>query len=258
MRTANPAFNDQFFNASEVVSSPSQTMTVQGTVYKTGILLFLATLTAIFIWRKFSIAIAGLPAEEALSVGTQAVIPWVIGGGIAGFVLALISMFAKKVVPFTAPLYALAQGLLLGGISAIFEMRYPGIVAPAIGLTFGTLMVMLMAYTTRLIRVTDKFRSGIIMATGAICLVYLVSFALNLFGMSVPYIHSSGLIGIGFSVVVVVIASLNLLLDFDFIEQGAAAGLPRNMEWYGAFALMVTLVWRYLEILRLLAKLRDR
>jgi uncharacterized YccA/Bax inhibitor family protein len=259
-RTANPAFNQNFFNTSEVVASPAQAMTVQGTIYKTALLTAMAMATAIFVWYRFYTAFhtPGLTAEQAVSAAISAAMPWMIGGLIGGLVLGLITAFAQKAAPITAPLYALAEGLFLGGVSAFFELKYPGIVAPAIGLTFGTLMVMLMLFTTRIVRVTDKFRAGILMATGAIALLYLATFILGFFSIEIPYIHGSGPIGIGFSVVVVVIAAANLLLDFDFIEKGAEAGLPRHMEWYGAFALLVTLVWLYLEILRLLAKLRDR
>jgi uncharacterized YccA/Bax inhibitor family protein len=158
----------------------------------------------------------------------------------------------------TGPIYALLEGLFLGGISAIFEARYPGIVIQAVSLTFGTLLVLLVAYTSRVIRPSENFKLGIVAATGGIALIYMASFVLGLFGVSMPYIHDNGLIGIGFSLFVVVIAALNLVLDFDFIENGASQGAPKYMEWYGAFGLMVTLIWLYIEILRLLAKLRSR
>ena len=158
----------------------------------------------------------------------------------------------------TAPIYAILEGLFLGGISAVFESRFPGIVIQAVALTFGVLFCLLAAYTTRLIKVTQNFRLGVVAATGGIVIIYAISFIGGLFGLNVPYIHESGIIGIGFSLFVVVIAALNLVLDFDFIESGVEQGAPKYMEWYAAFGLLVTLVWLYLEILRLLAKLRGR
>jgi uncharacterized YccA/Bax inhibitor family protein len=181
-----------------------------------------------------------------------------LGGLIGGFVMVLITVFKKEWSMVTTPIYALLEGLFLGGISAIFEAQYPGIVIQAIALTFGTMFCLLVAYTSRLIKVTQNFRLGIAAATGGIFLIYLVSFGLSFFGINIPYIHESGLVGIGFSLFVVVIAALNLVLDFDFIENGAERGAPKYMEWYGAFGLMVTLVWLYIEILRLLSKLRSR
>jgi uncharacterized YccA/Bax inhibitor family protein len=158
----------------------------------------------------------------------------------------------------TAPLYGLLEGLVLGSVSAIFELRFPGIAIQAVGLTFGTLVALLLAYRSGLIRVTDKFRLGVVAATGGIALFYLITFVLGFFGVHFNSIYGAGPIGIGFSVFVVIIASLNLVLDFDFIESGARAGAPKYMEWYAAFGLMVTLIWLYLEILRLLSKLRSR
>ena len=184
--------------------------------------------------------------------------PFLIGGGIGGLILALVTVFKREWSGFTAPAYAVCEGLVLGGISAIFELKFPGIVMQAVALTFGTLFCLLMAYKTGLIRVTEKFRLGVFVATAAIALVYLVSFVLGFFNLQVPFMVGSGLVSIGFSLFVVGIASLNLVLDFDFIEHGAEAGAPKYMEWYGAFGLMVTLVWLYIEILQLLAKLRGR
>ena len=159
---------------------------------------------------------------------------------------------------FTAPAYAILEGFVLGGVSAIFESQYPGIVVQAVSLTLFILLSLLFAYKSRLIKVTDNFRLGVVAATGGIALVYFASFVLGFFGIHIPMIHSNGLFGIGFSIFVVIIASMNLVLDFDFIEKGAASGAPKFMEWYAAFGLMVTLIWLYLEILRLLAKLRSR
>ena len=158
----------------------------------------------------------------------------------------------------TTPLYAAFEGLLLGGLSLVFEARYPGIVINAVGLTLGTLAVLLLAYSSGLIRPSENFKLGVVAATGAVALLYFVSMVMGFFGKTIPFIHDSGPIGIGFSLFVVGLAALNLVLDFDFIERGAAMGAPKYMEWFGAFGLLVTLVWLYVEILRLLAKLQDR
>lgn len=244
MRTGNPALNAKVFERFDVFE-PTRTMTVEGTTIKTAFLLLLAVLTAGFTWSQ---VVAGAPAA----------IPLMIGGGIGGFVLAIVTIFKPTWAPVTAPCYALAEGLMLGGISAMCASFHEGIVIQAIGLTMGTLLTMLICYRAGWIRATEKFKAGIFAATGGICLVYLASFVLGMFGTTIPYIHGSGLIGIGFSLFVVVIAALNLILDFDFIEKGAQAQAPKFMEWYGAFGLMVTLVWLYIEILRLLSKLNSR
>ena len=172
--------------------------------------------------------------------------------------MALVTIFKKNWAPFTTPIYALLEGILLGALSALLELAYPGIVVQAVGLTFAIMLALLGAYTILRIRPSENFKLGVSAATGGIFLLYLVSFVLSFFGVRIPYIHESGLIGIGFSLVVVVIASLNLVLDFDLIEQGVNQGAPKFMEWYGAFGLLVTLVWLYLEILNLLSKLRSR
>jgi uncharacterized YccA/Bax inhibitor family protein len=179
-------------------------------------------------------------------------------GIIGGLIVALVTVFKQTWAPVTAPVYGLLEGLAIGGISAMFEAQYPGIVIQAVALTFGTCLVLLLAYKSRLIQATENFKLGVVAATGAIALIYFVSFILRMFGVHMPYIHGSGLIGIGFSIAVVTIAALNLVLDFDFIERGVQTGAPRYMEWYGAFGLMVTLIWLYIEILRLLSKLRSR
>ena len=219
-------------------------MTIAGTVNKTAMSLAVLLVAAMFVWGK----------------GAQGQLPmfWVWGGVIGGFVVAMATTFKPVWAPYTTPLYAALEGVALGGISYVFEQMYPGIVAQAVFLTFGTLGALLFAYRSGIIRATENFKLGVFAATGGIGLVYLLSFVLGFFGISVPLIHSSGTFGILFSVFVVVIAALNLVLDFDFIEQGAERGAPKYMEWYGAFGLMVTLVWLYLEILRLLAKLQSR
>ena len=246
MRTANPALNSKTFTGLPRVAD-ARTMTIQGTVNKTALLLLLVLFSSSWTWNLY------------FSAGDPAVVmPWVFGGLISGFIVALITVFKKQWAILTAPIYSLLEGLALGGISAIFEARFPGIVIQAVGLTFGTLFCLLMAYKSGMIKVTENFKLGIVAATGAIALFYVVSLLLGMFGISIPFIHGSGIIGIGFSLFVVTIAALNLVLDFDFIENGAARGVPQYMEWYAAFGLIVTLVWLYIEILRLLSKLRSR
>jgi uncharacterized YccA/Bax inhibitor family protein len=250
MRSGNPALGENTFldiGSGRVVSRDGSTMTLNGTVNKSGILLALILVTASYTWGLY---------EGPQSAST--LLPWVMMGGIGGFVLALITVFKKTWAPVTAPVYALLEGLFLGGVSAMFEASYPGIVMQAVGLTFGTLAALLLAYRSGLIRATENFKLGVVAATGGIFLLYLVNFGMSFFGKSIPFIHESGLLGIGFSAFVVTIAALNLVLDFDFIENGVEQGAPKYMEWYGAFGLMVTLVWLYLEILRLLAKLQSR
>ena len=247
MRTANPALSPSSFRLSSGEALYGQTMTVQGTITRTFILLLCVMATAAWTWSQF------FTTRDPAVVG-----PYVLGGAVGGFVMALVTVFKKNWSPVTAPIYALLEGLLLGGISAMFELRFPGIAIESVGLTFGTCLCMLVAYRSGMIRVTQKFTLGLVAATGGIALVYVVTMLLGFFGVQVPYIYGSGPIGILFSLVVVVIAALNLVLDFSFIEEGARQGAPKYMEWYGAFGLMVTLIWLYLEMLRLLAKLRDR
>jgi uncharacterized YccA/Bax inhibitor family protein len=179
-------------------------------------------------------------------------------GAVGGLITGLVVSFKRTWAPAGAPLYAALEGLFLGSVSSIFEMRFPGIVFNAVFLTFGTLISLLLAYRTGLIKATENFKLGVAAATGGIFLMYLASMVLGLFGVGVPFIHSGGVVGIAVSVFVVVVAALNLVLDFDFIEQGAQNGVPKYMEWYAAFGLLVTLVWLYLEILRLLSKLQRR
>lgn len=250
MRSSNPVLRDKTFGGPRVEGEP---MTMDGTVGKTGILFVLLLIAAGWTWMRFN----GVLAEAGPQAAMQAVAPFIWGGLIVGFVLALVTVFKSAWSGVTAPLYAMAEGFALGGLSAFFELRFHGIVMQAVGLTVAVLAVMLFLYRTRVIRVTDKFRFGVVAATGGIALLYLVDLGLRAFtSISVPFIHEGGMMGIGFSLLVVGLAALNLTLDFDAIEQGVAQGAPKVMEWYGAFSLMVTLVWLYLEILRLLAKSR--
>ena len=233
-RSGNPAFS-QGFGINQSVTG--EVMTLDGTVNKTGILLGLCVGGAYFGWNAPGLV---LPAV------------------LIGFVIALFTIFRPKNSPYTAPAYAAIEGVALGGITMIFEAQYPGIGIQAIGLTFGILASLLFCYKSGIIKPTENFRLMIFAGTMGIFILYLVSFIMSFFGNSIGFIHSNGIFGIGFSLFVVAIASLNLVLDFDFIEEGAEKGMPKYLEWYGAFSLMVTLVWLYLEILRLLAKLRSR
>jgi len=248
MRTSNPALSSDAFRTGEAVLGES--MTVSGTVNKTGILLLCCVATAAWTWNRFFNA----PPEEAM----QAMAPALAIGGIGGFIVAIVTIFKKEWAGITAPIYALLEGLVLGGISAMLELRYHGIAIQAVSLTFGTLLIMLLAYRTGLIKVTEKLRLGIVAATGGIAVFYLLQFILGFFGVHFTAINGSSPIGIGFSLIVVAVAALNLVLDFDLIENGARMGAPKYMEWYGAFALMITLIWLYFEILRLLSKFRSR
>jgi uncharacterized YccA/Bax inhibitor family protein len=243
MRSANPALKGSTFDKFRG-SSYSRRMTLSGTVYKTFILLLIIMTSAFFTWYQSSSG-----NEVGLYVGV---------GLIGGLVTALIIAFVPKTAPVLAPVYAALEGLAVGGISASFESQFNGITLQAVALTFGTLFALLLAYMFRIIKVTHNFRLIVFSATAGIMLVYLSSFILSFFGISIPYLHSTGPIGIGISIFIVIIAALNLVLDFDFIEYGADRGAPKYMEWYGAFGLMVTLVWLYFEILHLLAKLRSR
>jgi len=262
MRTSNPILNQNAFEQSQYLGD-GQGMTVQGTVNKSFVLLGLLMITASWTWNKLMAVVS--PILEGTPYGgtpetPKMVMTAIIIGVIGGIVMALVTAFKKDWAPVTAPIYALLEGFAIGGISAFFELQYPGIVFQAVGLTFGTLFSLLLAYKSGLVKVTQKFRTGLLAATGAIFLFYVVTFIAGLFGANLFYDMrwGSSPIGIGFSVVVVIIAALNLVLDFDFIERGSQSGAPKYMEWYGAFGLMVTLVWLYIEILRLLAKLRDR
>lgn len=242
---SNPVLKDATFGGVRTLGV-EQAMTLDGTVNKTGILLICAVITASWTW---SLARSGDPSAVALPL---------LVGLIGGLIVAIATAFKPAWSPVTAPLYSLLEGLVLGGISAFAEARYPGVAVQAVMLTIGTLVCMLVLYRTRMIRATEKFKLGVIAATGGICLIYLVSILLGFFGIEVPKIYQAGPIGIAFSLLVVGIAALNLILDFDLIERGAAQGAPKFMEWYGGFAVMVTLIWLYLEILRLLSKLRSR
>jgi uncharacterized YccA/Bax inhibitor family protein len=236
MRTSNPALGA---NAFDVSDATTERMTLTGTVNKTGLLLLILIATTAWSWST----------NNPL---------WIAVGAVGGFIVALVTIFKKQWSAITAPLYAALEGLMMGGVSAAFEAQYPGVVLQAVMLTFGTLAALLAAYSTGLIKVSQNFKLGVVAATGGIAIFYLVSMVLGFFHINMPLIYGNGAVSIGFSVVVVIVAALNLILDFDFIAASASQGAPKYMEWYAAFGLMITLVWLYLEVLRLLSKLRNR
>ncbi len=253
MKSSNPALGGKTFEQYQPGIQTAGAMTINGTINKTLILLALVVIPAVWVWDMFYAS--GIDSEGGLQ--NAGLMYWLYGGLFGGLIFAFITIFKKTWAPFTAPIYAILEGLFIGGISAIFEVQFSGIVFQAVSLTFGTLFAMLVTYRMGLIKVTEKFKMGVVAATGAIFVVYLLSFVLSMFSVNVPFIHSGGTIGILFSLFVIVIAALNLVLDFDFIEKGAEHGAPKYMEWYGAFGLIVTLVWLYIEFLRLLSKLRQ-
>lgn len=238
MRTGNPALRADTFTVAQ--PGAGEAMTINGTVGKTAFSLLLILMAASFTWGQ---------TPNSLIM---------FGGAIGGFIVALVTVFKKTWAPVTTPLYAVLEGLFLGGVSSIYEAQFPGIVMNAVTLTLGTLAALLIAYRSGVIKATENFKLGVFAATGGIALVYVGTMLLGLFGVRMPYIHESGTIGIAFSAFVVVVAALNLVLDFDFIENGAEQRAPKYMEWYAAFGLLVTLIWLYLEMLRLLAKLQSR
>lgn len=243
---ANPVLNENFLEQTRILEG--EPMSISGSINKTLILLACALVPAIYTW---SLVFNGF-MDKAVGLLTI--------GAVVGLIVALVIIFTRgsKNVQYLAPIYAVAEGFVLGGISAFFEGAYTGIVIQAVAGTFGCLFTMLLLYKAGLIRATEKFRSVIFIATASVALIYLIQIIASLFGRGIPQIFTTSAIGIGFSVFVVVIAALNFIIDFDFIERGSEAMLEKHYEWYGAFGLMLTLVWLYLEILRLLAKLNSR
>jgi uncharacterized YccA/Bax inhibitor family protein len=243
MRSGNPALGSDTFRVPRV-GTADEAMTIGGAVNKTALALAILLVAASYTWNM---------GVEDSRVGMLTMV-----GVIGGLVMAIATVMKKEWASYTTPAYAALEGLALGGISIGFETRYPGLVSQAVFLTFGTLAALLFAYRSGIIKATENFKLGVFAATGGIALVYLIGFVMSLFGGGLPLLHGSSTVGIVFSFVVVGVAALNLVLDFDFIEQGAERGAPKYMEWYAAFGLLVTLVWLYLEILRLLAKLQER
>lgn len=247
-KTSNPTLGENIIN-NYAYASTDRTMTVQGAINKVGLLLALVVAGAIFTWSK---------VMTAVEMGEGSVQGWMIGGSIAGFVLALVITFKKEWAPMLSPVYAVCEGLCIGALSAFFEAMLPGLVLRAVLLTFGVLFALLFMYKMRIITVTQRFRAIVLCATVGIAIAYLVTFIISLFGVNMSFMYGGGSLGLVISLVVVAIASLNLVLDFDFIEQGAQSNLPAYFEWYSAFGLMVTLIWLYIEILRLLAIIAGR
>nr|WP_319510672.1 Bax inhibitor-1/YccA family protein [uncultured Draconibacterium sp.] len=250
-KSSNPVLKESTF--SRGYTAQSDVMTVNGTVNKTALMLLLVIAGAVFTWNKFFDAVASNPEAGLAAVG-----PWLAIGGIGGFITVLVTVFRPQSSGISAPIYAVFEGLFLGGISAIFEMQYENIVMRAVMLTLAVFMVMLFLYRSGIIKVTQKFMLGVVAATAGIALVYFVSFIAGMFGAEMSFLYGNSNLSIGISLVVVAVAALNLVLDFSFIERASESGAPKYMEWYGAFGLMVTLIWLYLEILRLLSKLASR
>jgi uncharacterized YccA/Bax inhibitor family protein len=264
-KSSNPALNDKAFErvfetdagwaagtqpASAPVEAPraaaTDTMTVNGTVWATAALLVLVIAGGVYGWNAVDVT-----AETVSFPG------WMFPVALVAFSVAIVTCFKPNLARLTAPIYALLEGAFLGALSGVYNTAWNGIVLQAVSLTIGVFFMMLFLYGTRIIKVTERLRMGIFAATGAVCLVYLASFVFSLFGADLPLLHDTGPIGIAISLAIIGVAAFNLLLDFDFIERGVAAGAPAKMEWYAAFGLLGTHVWLYLEILRLLAILRD-
>jgi uncharacterized YccA/Bax inhibitor family protein len=264
-RRSNPALNDKAFarldtdagwaaateQLEQAYNAPAfvreDAMTVNGTVWATASLLVLVVAAGVFGWNSVDVT------EQSVALPG-----WLFPVLLGGLGVAVLTIMKPNLARFTAPLYALLEGALLGAISGLYNTAYDGIVIQAVGLTIGVFVVMLFLFATKIIEVTDKLRMGVVAATGAIALVYLANIVLSLFDASVPFLHDTGPLGIGISLVIVGVAAFNLLLDFDFVQRGVAAGAPKHVEWYAAFGLLVTIVWLYLELLRLLAKLQSR
>lgn len=246
-KSGNPTLSDKMFKSTMTVDSEN-VMTVRGTLNKFGFLFLMVMATAFFSWYSFG---KGVDVTSYM---------W--GGAIGGLIVAFVIIFKKTWAPFLAPAYALLEGLFLGAISAHFNHAFaekaPFIITQAVGLTFGVAIAMYILYSMRIIRATETFKSVIFTATAGIAIFYVISIVLRFFSIDIAFIHQGSTFGIIFSLFVVGIAALNLILDFDMIERGSEAGAPKFMEWYGAFGLLVTIVWLYLEILRLLAKLNSR
>ncbi|HKH62646.1 MAG TPA: Bax inhibitor-1/YccA family protein [Flavitalea sp.] len=243
-KSGNPTLSEKNFEKTIHTTSDAGVMTEKGTLNKFGLLMILVLGSASFTWKA---------AAEGVNI-----MPWIIGSAIGGLIIALVLAFKPIWASFLAPVYALIEGVFVGGISAYYNDAFsqiaPNIVMQAVGITFGVVIAMFGLYRFGVIKATQKFKAIVFTATAGIAMFYLLAFVLRFFNIEMPLIHSSGTWGIMFSLVVVAIAALNLILDFDMIEQGSAMGAPKYMEWYGAFGLLVTIVWLYIEILRLLSK----
>lgn len=251
-KSGNPALSEKNFHKDTVlheIVNPGDAMTVRGTLNKFGFLFLMVMGTAFYSWSRFFEDPSGA-------------MPLILTGAIGGLVVALVIIFKKSWSPYLAPAYALLEGLFLGAISAYYSSAFadqaPNIVMNAVGLTFGTVIAMYLLYSFNIIRATQKFKAIVVTATMGIALFYVIAFVLRMFGVQIAFLHEGSAMGIGFSLIVVAIAAMNLILDFDMIEQGSENNAPKYMEWYGAFGLLVTIVWLYLEILRLLSKISKR
>lgn len=246
MRSSNPVMTGRIYEKAGGMSTGASVMTINGTINKIGIMLLLVIAAAAYTWKM-------VMGADPAPAGTLAMV-----GAIGGFIMALVTVFRPQSSAITAPIYAILEGLFLGAISAIINAAYPGVAFQAVLLTIGTLFTMLFLYRSGRIRATPKFRRGVMMATGAVFFAYMISWIMSMFGMSMGFMHSAGPLGILINLVIIVIAALNLIMDFDFIEKGSQMGAPKFMEWYGAFGLMVTLIWLYIEFLRLLSRFAGR
>jgi len=247
-KSGNPTLNEKTFQKAQPIYHDGSVMTVKGTINKFGIMFLLLLATASFTWKA--------------AADGKNILPWIIGSAIIGLIVVIVLSFKPIWAAFLAPVYALIEGVFVGGISAYYNDAFatvaPSIVMQAVGLTFGVVIAMYALFHFKVISATRKFRSVVMAATFGIFIFYMLSFVLSFFSVQMPLIHENSMWGIGFSLIVVVVAALNLILDFDMIEKGAAMGAPKYMEWYGSFALMVTIVWLYIEMLRLLSKLASR
>lgn len=249
-KSGNPTLSEKRFKDTVLddIVTHENAMTVYGTLQKFGFLFLMVMGTAFYSWKEFA--------------DGGNVQPLIYIGAFGGLGVAIVLMFKKEWAPFLAPAYALLEGLFVGAISAYYNFAFaaqaPGIIINAVGLTFGTAIAMYLLYSFKIIKATAKFKAVIITATAGIAIFYLIAIALGFFGIQIPFLHEGSALGIGFSVFVVALAALNLILDFDMIEKGVELGAPKYMEWYGAFGLLVTIVWLYLEILRLLSKISGR
>ena len=250
-KSGNPTLSEKRFKDTvlDQIVTHENAMTVKGTLQKFGFLFLMMMATAFYSWK------------EVMEGGSNAQL-FIYVGAFGGLALALVLMFKKEWAPYIAPAYALLEGLFVGAISAYFHYAFagqaPGIVLNAVGLTFGTAIAMYLLYSFKIIKATAKFKAIIMTATAGIAIFYLIAIAMRFFGFDIAFLHEGSAMGIGFSVFVVALAALNLILDFDMIENGAALGAPKYMEWYGAFGLLVTIIWLYLEILRLLSKISKK
>jgi len=245
MRSSNPVMSGRIYEKTGSAALDS-VMTINGTINKIGLMLLLVIAAASYTWNL-------VMGDDPGRAGTMAIV-----GGIGGFIIAMVTVFRPKSSSYTAPVYAILEGMFLGAISAIINAQYPGVAFQAVLLTIGTLFTMLFLYRSGRIRATPKFRRGVMMATGAVFFAYMISWIMSLLGMSMGFMHSSGPLGILINLVIIGVAAMNLILDFDFIEKGSQMGAPKYMEWYGAFGLMVTLIWLYIEFLRLLSRFAGR